>query len=105
MFYDKNLFLFVSGEDIVDAVQREVQEETNIRTEFVSVISFRHTLKSNFGCSDIYFVVELKPLNFDIKKEDEEIEASQWMDVSKFYIKSCFIVRLCRVTDQMGSVM
>ncbi|KAI5723172.1 hypothetical protein M8J76_002432 [Diaphorina citri] len=46
------------SEDIGEAAVREVFEETNIRTEFHSVVAFRHTHKAAFGCSDIYFIVE-----------------------------------------------
>lgn len=40
--------------------------------------------------SDLYFVCRLEPLNFDIKKQDSEIEDCQWMPVS---ITSCFCLR------------
>ena len=71
-----------SGEDIVKAVQREILEETNIQTEFISMVAFRHIIKGAFGCSDIYFVIELSPLTDNIIKQDDEVVDCQWMDVS-----------------------
>ncbi|KAL1453045.1 hypothetical protein WDU94_007221 [Cyamophila willieti] len=72
------------SEDIGEAAKREVLEETNIKTEFHSVVAFRHTHKAAFGCSDIYFIVRLKPLSEDIIKDDREITDSKWMDVDEF---------------------
>ena len=75
-------FLF-TDEDIVDAVKREVLEETGIQTTFVSLICFRHMLNFRFGCSDIYFICHLKPLNQDIDIEPREIADARWMDGSE----------------------
>uniref|UniRef100_R4G3B8 Putative nudix hydrolase fgf-2 n=3 Tax=Rhodnius TaxID=13248 RepID=R4G3B8_RHOPR len=72
-------------EDIAEAAIREVLEETNIRTEFEGLVTFRHSLKAVFSCSDIYFIVCLKPLNFNIIKQKEEVEEVVWMDVSEFF--------------------
>ncbi|XP_014248506.1 nudix hydrolase 8 isoform X2 [Cimex lectularius] len=71
-------------EDIGDAAQREVLEETTIQTEFISVIAFRHSLQGNFGCSDIYFIVWLKPLTHEISKEESEVKDCKWMNVQEF---------------------
>ncbi|KAK9509124.1 hypothetical protein O3M35_006509 [Rhynocoris fuscipes] len=71
-------------EDIVEAAMREVLEETNIRTEYEGLVTFRHSLKSVFGCSDLYFIVSLKPLNFDLVKENEEVEDVAWMKLTEF---------------------
>lgn len=60
---------------------REVLEETNIKTEFRNMIAFRHSHGGPFGCSDIYFIVELAPLSADIVKDDLEVEDAQWMEV------------------------
>lgn len=72
------------SEDIGEAAKREVLEETNIKTEFHSVVAFRHTHRAAFGCSDIYFIVRLKPLSEAITKDDREIHESKWMDVEEF---------------------
>ncbi|XP_057669611.1 uncharacterized protein LOC130901928 [Diorhabda carinulata] len=74
------------GENIVDAAVREVYEETNIRGEFQSVLTLRHTHKGMFGCSDIYTIVHLKALTNEIKKCDREIVESKWMDISEYMV-------------------
>lgn len=71
-------------EDFVDAAIREVEEETNIKTKFDSVLSIRHAHGANFGCSDLYFVISLIPQTNDIKKCDREIERSQWMKLDEY---------------------
>lgn len=73
-----------AGEEIFEATIREVKEETGIDTEFVEVLAFRHTHNSFFGKSDLSFVCMLRPLSFDIKKQELEIEAAQWMPFEEF---------------------
>ncbi|KAA8524873.1 hypothetical protein F0562_011296 [Nyssa sinensis] len=63
------------GEDICDAAIREVKEETGIETEFLEILAFRQSHKSFFGKSDLFFVCMLKPLSYDIQKQDLEIKA------------------------------
>ncbi|XP_053951281.1 uncharacterized protein LOC128858802 [Anastrepha ludens] len=72
------------GEEIVDAAIREVKEETGIDCEFRTVISIRHSHSGNFGCSDMYIVVALKPLNLDLCKCEREIAKVQWMPVEEY---------------------
>ncbi|XP_054798805.1 nudix hydrolase 10-like isoform X2 [Prosopis cineraria] len=72
------------GEDIFNAAIREVKEETGIDTEFVEVLAFRQEHKTFFGKSDLFFLCVLRPLSFDIKKQDLEIEAAQWMPFEEF---------------------
>lgn len=60
---------------------REVYEETNITTEFKSIVAIRHCHGFAFGCSDLYFIVELVPKSNTIKKCDREIVDCQWMEV------------------------
>ena len=74
--------MFLSDEDIIEAVKREVFEETGIETEFISLVCFRHLLNFRFGCSDLYFTCLLRPLNQDINFDSREIADAQWMDVS-----------------------
>lgn len=73
--------MFVEGEDIGDAAIREVFEETNIKSEFQFLISLRHTHRGMFNCSDIYFVVGLKPLSEENVKSSREIAVCEWMQV------------------------
>ncbi|KAI9379919.1 hypothetical protein POPTR_016G006000v4 [Populus trichocarpa] len=67
------------GEDICAGAIREVKEETAIDTEFVEVLAFWQSHKSFFGKSDLFFVCMLRPLSFDIQKQESEIEDAQWM--------------------------
>ncbi|KAL5199853.1 hypothetical protein ABZP36_021056 [Zizania latifolia] len=72
------------GEDINMGVIREVKEETGIDTEFVEVLAFRQSHKAFFEKSDLFFVCMLRPLSFDITRQESEIEAAQWMPVDEF---------------------
>uniref|UniRef100_A0A034VLK8 Nudix hydrolase 8 n=2 Tax=Bactrocera dorsalis TaxID=27457 RepID=A0A034VLK8_BACDO len=72
------------GEEIVNAAIREVKEETGIDCEFRTVISIRHSHGGNFGCSDMYVVVALKPLNREVHKCEREIAKAQWMPVKEY---------------------
>ena len=71
-------------EDLVDAAIREVVEETNIKTRFESVISFRHAHGAAFGCSDLYIVMKLIPESEEITKCDREIAQCIWMDLETY---------------------
>lgn len=71
-----------TDESIIEAVKREVLEETGIETEFASLVCFRHLINFRFGCSDVYFICHLRPLTQEIKMDMKEIAAAQWMDVS-----------------------
>ncbi|KAL9406212.1 hypothetical protein Peur_003184 [Populus x canadensis] len=72
------------GEDIWTAAIREVKEETDIDTEFVEILAFRQTHKTFCGKSDLFFVCMLRPLCFDINKQDSEIKAAQWMPIEEY---------------------
>lgn len=74
----------------MDAVIREVAEETGIQTKFDSLVCVRHALGGanrinfGFGCSDLYFVIALKPESQDITKCEREIARCEWMDFDKY---------------------
>ncbi|KAL7218408.1 hypothetical protein ACSBR2_011637 [Camellia fascicularis] len=72
------------GEDICMAALREVKEEVGIETEFLEILAFRQTHKSFFGNSDLFFVCMLRPVSFDIQKQDTEIEAAKWMPIEEY---------------------
>lgn len=72
------------GEDICAAAIREVKEETGIDAEFVEILAFRQSHKSYFSKSDLFFVCMLRPLSFDIQKQNSEIEAAEWMPVEEY---------------------
>lgn len=80
---------FFTGENLQTAAQREVFEETGIKTEFVSLVAFRHyqpkgsNPRGKFGCSDIYFVAYLRPISeTEIKMCTRELRNACWMPVS-----------------------
>ncbi|XP_050371511.1 nudix hydrolase 2-like [Argentina anserina] len=72
------------GEDIYAAAVREVKEETGIDSEFVEILAFRQIHKSFFEKSDLFFLCMLRPLSFDIQKQDQEIEAAKWMPLEEY---------------------
>lgn len=88
-FRGKGLWKFPTGvidegEDICIGAVREVKEETGIDTEFIEVLAFRQSHKVFFGKSDLFFVCMLRPLSFDIQKQDLEIEAAEWMPIDEY---------------------
>uniref|UniRef100_A0A7N0UD97 Nudix hydrolase domain-containing protein n=1 Tax=Kalanchoe fedtschenkoi TaxID=63787 RepID=A0A7N0UD97_KALFE len=72
------------GEDIFDAAQREVKEETGIEAEFIEVLAFRQSHQVFFGKSDIFFVCMLRPISHNIQIQESEIEAAKWMPFHEF---------------------
>ncbi|XP_034242741.1 nudix hydrolase 8 isoform X3 [Thrips palmi] len=74
------------GEEIVNAAEREVLEETSVRAKFKQMICFRHVHNFTFGCSDMYFIVALTPEPGQevLKKCDREIDAVEWMNVEEY---------------------
>ncbi len=72
------------GEHLVDAVVREVYEETGVRVKFDSLACFRHWHGYRYDKSDIYFVCRLSPLSRDITMQEEEIAECLWMPVDQF---------------------
>jgi 8-oxo-dGTP pyrophosphatase MutT (NUDIX family) len=72
------------GEHLVDAVIREVLEETGVYTRFETLACFRHWHGYRYGKSDIYFVCRLSPLSREITKQDEEIEECLWTPVQDY---------------------
>ncbi|XP_030471290.1 nudix hydrolase 10-like [Syzygium oleosum] len=71
-------------EDIEAAATREVKEETGIDTEFKEILLFRQSHKAFFEKSELFFLCILRPLSFDIQKQDLEIEAAQWLPLEDF---------------------
>ncbi|CAJ2649389.1 unnamed protein product [Trifolium pratense] len=78
------------GEDICVAAVREAKEETGVSnifvvdTEFVEILAFRQSHMSFFEKSDLFFVCLLRPLSFDIKIQEVEIEAAKWMPFDEY---------------------
>lgn len=71
-------------EELSAAAMREVLEETNIQTEFVSIIGFRHFHGTLFDTSDVYFIVRLKPLTEEITFDKSELVDARWMDIDEY---------------------
>jgi ADP-ribose pyrophosphatase YjhB (NUDIX family) len=72
------------GEQLVEAVVREVLEETGIQTRFESLVCFRHGHGFRYGKSLIYFVCCLWPLSHEIVLQSGEIEECLWMPVEDY---------------------
>ncbi|KAL5575821.1 hypothetical protein UlMin_017520 [Ulmus minor] len=72
------------GEDIWRTAEREVREETGIETEFVELLAFSQSHKLFFEKSDLYFLCKLRPLSFEIQKQELEIEAATWMPFEEY---------------------
>nr|GMC53095.1 nudix hydrolase 2-like isoform X1 [Ipomoea batatas] len=72
------------GEDICNAAVREVKEETGIDAKFVEILAFRQSHKSFFEKSDLFFVCMLQPLSFNIRIQEQEIEAAQWIPYEEY---------------------
>ena len=73
------------NESLGDAAVREVWEETGVKTEFVSLLGFRHMHSFRFGKSDLYFIALLKPLTKEINLDPEEIEFCEWIPLDKYF--------------------
>ena len=72
------------GEHLIEAVEREVLEETGVHSRFESIVCFRHWHGYRYGKSDIYFVCRLRPLSSEITMQTEEIQECLWMPVGEF---------------------
>jgi hypothetical protein len=56
-----------------------VFEETGIKTEFQGILGLRELNEFRFDNGDLYFICLLKALTTDIKIQEFEIEASEWI--------------------------
>ncbi|AEC05837.1 unnamed protein product [Arabidopsis thaliana] len=73
------------GENIWEGALREVEEETGIKTKFVEVLAFRESHQAFLEIkTDIFFLCELEPTTFEIKKQDSEILAAKWMPIEEY---------------------
>lgn len=100
VFYGKNLLVikdriwktyklpggFIDdGENISQAVTREVFEETGVKVAFEAIVSLGHFLPAQFGESNLYVISLAKPLSTQIDvKDDHEILEARWMDVEEY---------------------
>src|SRR5579859_681309 len=96
------------GEHLVEAVTREVLEETGVETKFESLVCFRHWHGYRYGKSDIYFVCRLSPLSEDVTMQAEEIEECFWMPVADYFdsdLVSVFNKRIVKAALSSNGVM
>ncbi|KAI5074702.1 hypothetical protein GOP47_0010663 [Adiantum capillus-veneris] len=89
----------LQGEDIKDAVQREVKEETGVDAELVEILGVRQAHDVSFGKSDLFFLCLLRPLPSDISVEESEIAAAEWISLDdyrsqEFNTKSSLLTRI-----------
>lgn len=80
-----------AGEDLCDTAIREVQEETGIETEFVSVLCIRQSHTALFGKSDLFFICLLRPKTTLIQMQLAEIAACEWIDADQFLSQKFFM--------------
>lgn len=96
------------GEHLVEAVLREVLEETGVEAKFEALVCFRHWHGYRYGKSDIYFVCRLTPLTQDVTMQAEEIEECLWMPVEEYLasdLVSPFNKRIVRAALTAPGVM
>ena len=82
-------------EDLAQAVEREVAEETGVQAEFQGVVCIRHRHQFRFGRSDFYIVCRLRPLTSALRRDPREIEECRWMPVDE-YLTSPYVGRFNR---------
>ncbi|XP_071124671.1 nucleoside diphosphate-linked moiety X motif 6-like [Mytilus edulis] len=90
-------------EDIADTAEREILEETGIKSEFLSILAFRqqHLQPGAFGRSDIFIVCRLKPLTFDIMHCENEISHCKWMSLEELHANTTDISPITHRTCQI----
>lgn len=73
-------------ENISQALQREVLEETGIKIELNSIVSLGHFSPSQFEKSNLYIVCNAKALSYEINIADvDEIIEAKWMDLDEYF--------------------
>lgn len=78
--------LVQQGEDIIEAAEREVEEETGVRARFDAVLAMRQAHGFAFGKSDMFFVVALKLTEPDqvLRLQEDELVGVQWMPLEEY---------------------
>jgi 8-oxo-dGTP diphosphatase len=72
-------------ENISQALEREVLEETGIKVKLESIVSIGHFSPGQFNESNLYIVCNAKALSKTIKVADsQEIIEAKWIDVDEY---------------------
>lgn len=73
------------AEELDVAVEREVLEETGVRSRFKSLLALRHQHGAAFGRDDAYCACLLSPLSAEIRACEREIAAAAWLPLPEYY--------------------
>ncbi|KAI7844105.1 hypothetical protein COHA_002245 [Chlorella ohadii] len=78
--------LVQAGEDISEAAEREVLEETGVRARFDCVLAMRQAHGFAFGKSDMFFCVGLKlePGPQELSMQEDELVGVRWMPLAEY---------------------
>ena len=69
-----------------EAVEREVYEETGIKTKLIKMVSVLNSYPYRFNKSNMYIVFQLEALSSEINIIDtHEIELALWLPLSEFF--------------------
>ncbi|XP_021905898.1 nudix hydrolase 2-like isoform X1 [Carica papaya] len=77
-------FVHTSIHSSVSLFLRPLFPIIQVDTEFLEILAFRQLHKSFFGKSDLFFLCMMRPLSFNIQKQELEIEAAQWMPFEEY---------------------
>ena len=68
--------LVEDGEDLEEAVRREVREETGVHAEVTGILGFREVKEYMFAKNDLYFVflMQAEKATSQISMQEDEIE-------------------------------
>lgn len=73
------------GEAVHTAAEREVQEETGIKSQFEGIVGVIDKHPHAYAKANLYIVCRLQPLSYDIDvHDDEEIELAAWVNADWF---------------------
>ncbi len=61
------------GENLEEALKREIKEETNLDIEILEFIDFKEIIQLQFNYHTIIFFFRVKPVNYDLILEDDKI--------------------------------
>lgn len=71
-------------EHFVEALEREVLEETGVAATFQGWFAMRHHHQGQFGASNLYIVARLRSEHSELAPDYREIAAAAWFDPLQF---------------------